>query len=126
MIRWTILVLLFARAAWADAPAPSFGSPFRFTEVGGAAVYAGACAGCHMAGGQGASGAGAYPALAGDPRLASSAYAVTRVLQGRGAMPPFGNSLSDEQVAGVVGYIRASFGNAYGPGPAAAEVAALR
>ncbi len=41
------------------ALAQSFGSPFHFTEQGGAAIYAGICAGCHMPDGRGAVGAGA-------------------------------------------------------------------
>ncbi len=121
-----LLVLLVATAARADEPGPSFGNPFRFTEVGGAAVYAGACAGCHMPDGRGAVGAAAYPSLVRDERLAAAGYPIARVLRGRGAMPPLGRSLSDEQVAAVVGYIRTNFGNAYAPGPMAADVAAAR
>ena len=121
-----LLLALLARPALADAPGPSFGSPFRFTEVGGAAVYSGICAGCHMPDGRGAAGAAAYPALAGDPRLAAAAYPIARVLHGKGAMPPLARSLSDEQVAAVVGFIRTSFGNSYAPAPTAADVAALR
>ena len=126
MIRLALLLILAAPPCWADAPEPTFGSPFRFTETGGAAVYAGACAGCHMADGRGAVGAGRYPALAGDDRLAASAYPIDRVLHGKGAMPPFARSLSDDQIAAVVGYIRSQFGNAYGNGVTAAEVTAQR
>ena len=125
-MRFALLLLLVPVAALADTPAPSFGSPFRFTEAGGAAVYAGVCAGCHMPDGHGAEGAAAYPALAGDERLAAAAYPIARVLRGKGAMPPFGRSLSNEQVAGVVDFIRTRFGNQFTPPPTAADVAALR
>ncbi len=110
----------------ADAPGPTFGSPYHFTEAGGQAVYAAVCAGCHMPDGRGAVGAATYPALVPNGRLAAAAYPITRVLRGRGAMPPFARTLSDAQVAAVVDYIRTAFGNSYEPGPAAADVATLR
>jgi mono/diheme cytochrome c family protein len=118
--------LLAAFAARADAPGPIFGSPFRFTEQGGAAVYGAVCAGCHMADGRGAAGAGIYPSLAGDERLAAAGYPIARVLRGNKAMPGFGRMLTDAQVAEVVGFIRTHFGNAYPDAPAAADVAAAR
>ena len=118
--------LVLASAARADDPGPTFGNPYRFTETGGAAVYNAVCAGCHMPDGRGATGAAAYPALAGDGRLAAASYPITRVLYGKGAMPPLGRMLSDEQIAAVVGYIRTSFGNAYTPEATAADVAAAR
>jgi mono/diheme cytochrome c family protein len=126
MIRAALLLLLLSTAAWADEPGPTFGSPFHFTEAGGASLYCSVCAGCHMPDGRGAAGAGRYPALAGDARLASSGYAIALVLHGHGAMPPFARTLSDDQVAAVVGYIRTNLGNAYPGGPTAAEVAAAR
>ena len=130
MRRLALLSLLVALAplpaTCADGPGPTFGNPFHFTEVGGAAIYAGACAGCHMPDGRGAAGAAVYPALARDPRLVAAAYPIARVLHGKGAMPPFARTLSDEQVAAVVDYIRTNFGNADTPAPTAAEVAAAR
>ena len=126
MIRAALLLLLSTAAARADQPGPSFGNPFRFTEAGGAAVYGAVCAGCHMPDGRGAVGAAAYPALAGDERLAAASYPIARVLHGRGAMPPFARTLSDAQVAAVVDFIRTNFGNAYPGAPTAADVAAAR
>ena len=126
MRRAALLLLLSAVPAQADAPGPTFGNPYRFTEATGQAVYEAACAGCHMPDGRGAVGAAAYPSLRQDGRLAAAAYPVTRVLRGKGAMPPLGRTLSDEQVAAVVDYIRTSFGNDDRPGPAPADVAALR
>ena len=121
-----LCLLLLASTARADEPGPTFGSPYHFTEMGGAALYRSVCAGCHMPNGQGAVGAGAYPALANDPKLAQAAYPIALVLKGQGAMPPFGRSLSDAQVAAVVGFIRTNFGNAYADAPSAADVAAAR
>ncbi len=90
-----------------------FGSPSRFTETSGAAIYRNVCAGCHMPQAQGAAGAGVYPALAADPRLAAAGYPVGVVVHGQRAMPPFGNLLTNQQIADVVGYVRQNFGNAY-------------
>ncbi len=125
-MRGALLLSLAATPAGADAPGPTFGNPYRFTEVSGQAIYGAACAGCHMTDGRGAVGAAAYPSLVQDSRLAAAGYPVLRVLRGKGAMPPLGRTLSDAQVAAVVDYIRTSFGNSYTPPPAAADVAALR
>ena len=108
-------------------PVPGlFGSPSHFAEQGGAALYGAICAGCHMPDGRGAVGAGAYPALAADPRLATLGYPIAVVLNGRHGMPGFAHTLSDQQVANVVDYIRTHFGNAYADSAAAADVAAAR
>ncbi len=125
-MRTLLVLMLLATAARADQPAPTFGSNQRFTEVGGAAVYGAVCAGCHMPDGRGAMGAGAYPALAGDGRLAASSYAIDRVLRGKGAMPPLGRMLTDVQIAAVVDYIRTNFGNDFTPGPTSSNVASAR
>ena len=60
-----------------------------------------------------AAGAGAYPALANDPKLAAAGYSVLVVVNGSKDMPPFGALLDDEQVAAVVNYVRSHFGNSY-------------
>jgi cytochrome c6 len=77
----------------------------------GETVYINQCAACHQEDGQGIP--GTYPALAGDPLVLQDdpAQAIQVVLGGRGAMPAFGNQLNDEEVAGVVSYIRTSWGN---------------
>lgn len=113
-MKWLVVFLLLAAPAWADDDG-AFGSPFRFTEGGGAAIYAHVCAGCHMANGGGAAGAGAYPSLVADPNLAAAAYPVGVVLHGKRAMPAFARLLTNRQIAEVVGYIRTHFGNAYPP-----------
>jgi mono/diheme cytochrome c family protein len=78
---------------------------------GGEAVYNSVCAGCHMPQGEGAEGAGAYPALADNELLDAPSYPITLVIYGQGAMPPFGNLLDDQQIADVVNHIRSHFGN---------------
>ena len=85
----------------------------RFVEQGGQQLYQSICQGCHMPQGEGAKGAGFYPALAGNTRLAAGAYPVYVVLNGLHGMPPFGQRLDDQQVADVVNYIRTHFGNQY-------------
>lgn len=88
-----------------------FRSAAKITHQGGEAVYNATCAGCHMPQGQGAVGAGKYPALANNDLLAGAAYPVHLVVNGQHAMPPLGGLLDDQQVADVVNYIRSNFGN---------------
>jgi mono/diheme cytochrome c family protein len=88
----------------------------------GQEVYEVICQACHMADGKGGAGAGAIPALAGNPMLAAPNYPVMMVLNGRGAMPWFKDSLSAAQVADVVTYIRTHFGNSYAERVTEAEV----
>lgn len=74
---------------------------------------------------KGASGAAAYPALAGDKKLQAGLYPVLVMLKGRKAMPSFAD-LTDDQVAEVVNYVRSNFGNGCTDGVTAAQVKALR
>ncbi len=112
-----------------EAPAQqaeTFANPAHFAATDGAALYRDICQGCHMARGQGAKGAGAYPALAKDANLAAAGYPVLIVLEGHNAMPGFAAMLDDAQVAAVVNYVRASFGNDYKDAVTQADVAATR
>lgn len=96
----------------ADAPA--------LTE--GAKLYERHCAQCHGKDGRGAP--GAYPALAGNRALMmpNPANLVRAVVSGGYlpstagnprpyGMPPFGQTLDDAQIAAVLSYVRASWGN---------------
>ena len=103
----------------------------------GEAIFHNICQGCHMPDAKGATGAGTYPALTGDPRLASAQYMAATILFCRHDMPSFRTSpevnhnffgdakLSDAQIADVINYIRAHFGNHYSDSITAAEVTAM-
>lgn len=104
-----------------------FADPSRLTQTDGKVIYDALCAACHMPEGQGAGGAGMYPALAGNENLLAADYPVHVVIHGQKAMPPLADLLDDAQVAAVVNYIRTSFGNSYAEDPATPEsVAAAR
>lgn len=98
----------------------------KFKEKTGEEIWTQVCQGCHMPQAQGAVGAGAYPALAGDKRLASSLYPVLVITHGQKAMPSFAGMLDDDQVAAVVNYLRTHFGNHYADAVTPAQVAAIR
>ena len=130
------LLLGAAAAVTARADDSSFTSSAGLGSASGEEIYSRICQGCHMAQGQGAVGAGHYPKLAGNERLAAWQYAAVTVLGGRDGMPPFGLPadqvreirtvhLSDAQVAEVVNYVRSHFGNAYTDTVSAEQVAAL-
>ena len=108
-----VLTGVTASAAGAQSSDGSFMSSRRFMQRDGEVIYRTVCQGCHMAGAQGAVGAGAYPALANDPKLAAAGYPVLVVVNGSKGMPPFVAVLDDEQVAAVVNYVRSHFGNSY-------------
>jgi mono/diheme cytochrome c family protein len=83
-------------------------------QPGGEALYKGICQDCHMPDGRGGVGAGQYPALAKDPKLAEPGYPISVVTHGLKSMPAFGGTFSDQQIADVVNYIRnGHFGNSY-------------
>ncbi len=89
----------------------------------GARLYANDCAQCHGKQGEGAG--SAYPALAGHRTVTmdSSANLVRVILSGGFpattaghprpfGMPPFGQSLTDAEIAAVASYVRSAWGNA--------------
>ncbi|WP_162252448.1 MULTISPECIES: cytochrome c [unclassified Rhizobium] len=102
----------------------------------GKTVYDGQCASCHGVGGEGKP--PHFPPLAGNQsiQMDSAVNAIRMVLNGGYApgtksnpmpygMPPFAVSLSDNEVAAVVSYIRTSWGNR-GTTVSAAEANELR
>ncbi len=116
-----------AQAVAQDAPRTFTFSPgYRFTETGGEALYNATCAGCHMPDGKGAQGAGHYPALADNPAVEVAPYVIVNVLHGRKGMPPFGDAMSDDQVAAVVNYTRTHFGNRFAGDVTPSQVRSLR
>lgn len=87
-----------------------------------ATTYTANCASCHQPGGKGL--AGSFPPLAGNPVVTGDPKKVVHIvkygLTGKimvgpdtynGMMPPWGTQLSDDQIAGVITYIRSSWGN---------------
>jgi mono/diheme cytochrome c family protein len=134
---------LLARAASSSRPARAQAegvdmfSARKLQTISGAEVYQHICQGCHMPDGKGAVGAGHYPALAGDGSLVSTQFMAMTLLEGRRNMPAFGGNgdmglffsvptLTDEQIAAVINYVRSSFGNHFKGRINAAEVKALR
>jgi mono/diheme cytochrome c family protein len=130
------LAAVLASLAWmsSDAPAQnaagsvpvSLSPGFKFSETTGDELFASVCQGCHMPDGNGAAGAGSYPALANDRNLETKEYPVYVVVRGQRAMPPLGVYMSDDQVAAVVNYVRTHFGNRYGDPVTAGDVRAVR
>jgi mono/diheme cytochrome c family protein len=108
---------------WPGKPVPPTPKNTRTPEEdallkAGAGVYATNCAGCHQDQGQGAPHIAA--ALAGSQIATGRPDMPLRVLlNGKdgniGEMPPLGQSLSDNQVAQVLTYVRGSFGNTASP-----------
>ena len=130
MRRWIVagaaLAALAVGVRGADADEPGPGGTRPTVPRTAAEVYEVYCRVCHMAGGEGATGAGRFPALASNARMGTSAYAIYMIEKGKGGMPGFGEQLSAEQVAQLVAYLRTHFGNAYAEPVTAAEVEAVR
>ena len=99
---------------------------WEFSEQGGADLFRNVCAGCHQPDAKGAVGAGAYPSLVADKKLASGDYVLDVLVGGLRGMPPVGGMMTDAQVADVVNYVRTHFGNAYASAVSAADIAAAR
>jgi len=102
----------------------------------GRQIFEQICQGCHMPDARGATGAGHYPSLNKDATLASRQYMALTVVAGRRNMPAFGVgraigfvgpplTLTEEQIAAVVNYVRTHFGNHYSDPISAGEVRSL-
>jgi mono/diheme cytochrome c family protein len=132
--------LVLAAVALVDTPAQAdtagIFDPAVFSTTDGRQIFEHICQGCHMQSGQGAIGAGHFPALARNPALASWQYMALTILMGRRNMPAFGAkhaigfggppaTLSTDQIAAVINYVRTHFGNQYSDSITATEVAAL-
>ncbi len=104
----------------------TFSSGYRFVEMSGEELFDNICQGCHMSNAAGATGAGTYPSLVSDKNLQSSGYAIDLIVNGRRAMPPFGDMMGDAQVAAVVNYLRTHFGNNYRDAVTAKDVKEAR
>lgn len=125
MVLPAVALTLLASSALADSDG-AFTNAGRFMERDGEALYRHICQGCHMPSGQGAVGAGTYPALARDRKLATSGYPLAIVLNGQKGMQGFARMMNDAQIAAVVNYVRTHFGNAYSDAVTEADVKAAR
>jgi mono/diheme cytochrome c family protein len=76
----------------------------------GLRLYTTLCQACHMADG---AGAGPYPKLRDNPtvRQAGPAYVAQRVLHGYGAMIPFCNLLTVDEVVDIANWLPSHLGN---------------
>lgn len=111
------MLLVAVIVAGASAPARAEG-----TE--GKALFLKNCAACHQATGKGIP--GAFPALAGNKFVqGKSSDVATVLLKGRGGMPDFSDSLSDQEISTILSFVRSSWGNQAAP-LSEAEVVALR
>jgi len=109
-----------------DGSQRTFSSGLSFVELSGEELFDNVCQGCHMPGGMGATGAGSYPALASNKSLEASGYPIELVVNGRRGMPSFGKTMTDDQIAAVVNYVRTHFGNRYEDKVSAGDVRAAR
>lgn len=85
----------------------------RLRYAAGQAQYATTCAGCHQARGTGL--AGVAKPLVGSPWVLGNPERVIRIVlhgkEGTMLMPPIGATLTNDQVANVLTYVRRSWGN---------------
>jgi mono/diheme cytochrome c family protein len=103
---------------WPGRPAPLALPPRSVEEerlfAMGKTLYADNCSGCHQPQGEGSPGI-AVP-LAGSKRVVATGDVPVRILtngyEGKMAlMPPLGAAMSDEEIAGLLTYVRQSWGN---------------
>jgi len=110
-----------AARAQAANPAPAAKPATTAAPRTGAQIFSTTCAACHQAQGEGTN---VYPPLAGSEWVQGDESRVVRIVlhgligdvevQGQvynGAMPAWGPTLSDAEIANVLTYIRSSFGN---------------
>jgi len=134
-----VLALCALHPARASDHIPAVLSPQQLSRASGAVIYRHVCQACHMPDARGATGAGRFPSLAGDPRLASSRFMISVLLMGRSDMPSFRPrpdlkgfeakthvTLGNAEIARVVNYVRSHFGNHYEDRVTPADVAALQ
>jgi nitrite reductase (NO-forming) len=112
-----------AAAPAADMVAASAAlGPYHVDAAKGASLYTANCAACHQPTGEGI--AGAFPPLKGDaavldPDPGKQIAAVLKGVQGQNvggtvyptAMPPFGNTLNDAEIADIINHERSSWSN---------------
>ncbi len=117
-------VLIKAAMAVIALLAAGASAPSRAQQMDGKALFMKNCAACHQASGKGIP--GAFPALAGNKFVQGKGADVAAVLlKGRGGMPDFSGSLSDQEIAAILSFVRSNWGNQATP-LSEPEVLALR
>jgi mono/diheme cytochrome c family protein len=96
-----------------------------YPYTSGKDIYEHVCQACHMPDAKGAIGAGAYPALAANPKLEAGLYPVMVILRGMKSMPSF-PELDDEQIVAVTNYLRTNYGNNFAEPVTLEQVKTLR
>ena len=112
MRKLLVVILLFALLVSACAPSHTELPPNPQALISeGQTVYAENCSRCHQLDGGGWK--PLFPRLADNPivTLSNVSPIIETVLYGQGSMPPFRDSLTAEQIAAVLSYIRNSWGN---------------
>jgi len=111
-----------AAVTWPGKPKPPAAAPRTPAQEAlykaGEKIYQTTCSGCHQSEGQGAPGVAAK--LVGSPFVNGKPQTLVQILtNGKegdiGLMPPLGASLTDEQLASVLTFIRGSWGNTGAP-----------
>jgi mono/diheme cytochrome c family protein len=93
-------------------------------QAAGQSLFNDNCSACHERTGLGVK--GAFPPLAGNKLVQGPpAVAAATVLVGRGGMPSFKSDFTDAQLAAILTYVRASWGNK-APAVTPAQVATAR
>jgi mono/diheme cytochrome c family protein len=79
--------------------------------VRGEEIFNNVCIACHQPDGKGVE--GIYLPLAGNPlvTLEDPTYLITVILNGRGGMPRFDTTYSDEDIASIASYVRQAWDN---------------
>ena len=114
------MIAALAVSAWAALVAAGA----QAQEGDGKSLFLKNCAACHQPTGKGIP--GAFPALANSKFVQGQGSEVASVLlKGRGGMPDFSESMSDRDIATVLTFVRASWGNQAGS-LSEADVVALR
>jgi mono/diheme cytochrome c family protein len=124
---WGVSYFLLNPALVPGTAAPPGGAPAAASAAApsvadGAQIFASRCASCHQATGAGLP--GVFPPLAASEWVNGDAKTVARILllgingsinvagaTFNGAMPAFGATLSDAEIAAVASHVRSSFGN---------------
>ena len=113
---------LLARIEWPGKPGTAAATPLTPAEQArfdaGRVLYQNICLPCHQANGRGLEGI-AQPLVGSEFALGPPAIPIRILLGGKegstGLMPPLGASLSDEQIADVLTYIRREWGQSGSP-----------